>query len=217
MARTKMSAEEETVDLRIAKSTQTRQRIMDAATKLFLADGYSNTSLDKVAAEAGVTKPTVYSHFKCKEGLFDSVIKRFTSSPIEELSGFLEPSEDPRSDLSNFGDFFMARSFEKDALRWKRLAAAESLTHPEVGAAFYQAGPARLLSRLGKYFELQTKAGRLCVSNSKSSAEQFIGMLLGLDLLRSQIGQPLPSAAKRKRRCRNAVEMFMATYGAKSC
>lgn len=214
---TKMSTEDEAIDLRLAKSTQTRQRILVAATDLFLADGYSNTSLDKVATEAGVTKPTVYSHFKSKAGLFDAVIQRFTSSPIEEISGFLEPSQDPRSDLVKFADFFIVRSFEKDALRWKRLAAAESITHPEVGAAFYEAGPARLLSRLAKYFDMQTKAGRLRVSDSTSAAEQFVGMLLGLDLLRSQIGRPLPPPSKRKRRCRDAVELFMATYGAKSC
>jgi TetR/AcrR family transcriptional repressor of mexJK operon len=208
--------EEGAVDLRIAKSAQTRERIIISATELFLGDGYSNTSLDNVASEAGVTKPTVYSHFRSKKGLFDAVIRRFTSSPIKEISEFLEPSEDPRSDLIEFGDFFIVRSFQKDALRWKRLAAAESMTHPEVGEAFYKAGPAQLLSRLAKYFDLQTQAGRLNVVDSASSAEQFIGMLLGLDLLRSQIGQPLPSAAKRKRRCRDAVDLFMSTHGAKS-
>lgn len=217
MPKAMTSREDQTADLRIAKSAQTRQRIITSATERFLGDGYSNTSLDQVAKDAGVTKPTVYSHFKSKKGLFDAVIQQFTSSPMKELAGLLEPTEDPRTDLIEFGDFFMVRSFEKDALRWKRLAAAESMTHPEVGEAFYEAGPAQLLSRLAMYFDLQTKAGRLSVSDSAGSAEQFIGTLLGLDSLRSQIGKPLPSAAKRKRRCRDAVDLFMTTHGANSC
>ena len=202
-------------DGRVAKSALTRQRIIASATNLFSNEGYSNTSLDKVSVAAGVTKPTVYSHFKSKKGLLEAVINSISCRPIDELSEFLEPSDDPRSDLIRFGDFFMARIFEKDAMRWRRLAAAESLTHPEVGAAFYEAGPARLLVKLEKYFDLQTREGRLNVPGSANCAEQFVGMLLGLDLLRSQIGKVLPSPAKRKRRCRDAVEIFMSIYGAK--
>jgi TetR/AcrR family transcriptional repressor of mexJK operon len=217
MARTTSSVVGENIDLRIAKSMKTRGSVVAAATELFLSEGYSNTSLDRVASAAGVTKPTVYSHFKSKEGLLEAVIQNFSSRPLQEISGFLQPSDDPRIDLTNFGDYFMARIFEKDAMRFRRLAIAESKTHPNVGAAFYAAGPGMLLTHLAKYFDQQTKAGRLDVSKPKDCAEQFVGMLIGLDLLRTQIGQTLPSPTKRRRRCRETVEVCMAIYGAKSC
>nr|MBP9183997.1 helix-turn-helix transcriptional regulator [Fuscovulum sp.] len=43
--------------------------ILDAALKVFAATGYSGATMDAVAAEAGVTKPTLYSYFPSKESL----------------------------------------------------------------------------------------------------------------------------------------------------
>ena len=48
---------------------QTRERLVDTAHRLFLADGYNVTSLDKVAAEAGFSKGAVYSNFAKKHEL----------------------------------------------------------------------------------------------------------------------------------------------------
>ncbi len=48
---------------------QTRERLVETAHRLFLADGYNATSLDKVAAEAGFSKGAVYSNFATKHEL----------------------------------------------------------------------------------------------------------------------------------------------------
>ena len=48
--------------------------ILDAALKIFAAQGYSGASMDAVAAEAGVTKPTLYSYFPSKESLFQAMM-----------------------------------------------------------------------------------------------------------------------------------------------
>src|ERR1700722_10134894 len=45
-----------------------------AALTLFARDGYERTSVDAIAAEAGVSKRTVYSHYGDKENLFLLVI-----------------------------------------------------------------------------------------------------------------------------------------------
>ncbi|HEY6478067.1 MAG TPA: helix-turn-helix domain-containing protein, partial [Polyangia bacterium] len=52
------------------RSARKRQAIMEAATTLFLRDGYRNTSMDQVAADAAVSKQTVYKQFADKEQLF---------------------------------------------------------------------------------------------------------------------------------------------------
>ena len=51
-------------------------RILDAATAVFAADGYDRANMDAIAARAGVTKPTLYSRFGSKEGLFRSAVER---------------------------------------------------------------------------------------------------------------------------------------------
>ena len=201
---------------RAAKAASTRDRILEAATRLFLEEGYASTSLDSVAIAAKVTKPTVYSHFRSKKGLFDAVIQQNTRAPLAQLKEALAPSDDPVTDLTRFGDFFLARVLSREKHNWDRLAASEALNHPEVGESFYRAGPEKVLKALIGLLNFHKKAGRLSVRYPDRAAEQFIGLLLCMDLLRTQIGQPPPTAANSKRRCREAVEVFMASYGATS-
>src|ERR1700758_4878354 len=56
-------------------SERKRAAIARAALTLFASDGYERTSVDAIAAEAGVSKRTVYSHFGDKESLFLSVVR----------------------------------------------------------------------------------------------------------------------------------------------
>ncbi len=51
-------------------------RILEAASQLFQRYGFRRTSMDLVAAEAGVAKPTIYSHFADKETLFRAVVEK---------------------------------------------------------------------------------------------------------------------------------------------
>ena len=56
-------------------SERKREAIARAALTLFASDGYERTSIDAIAAEAGVSKRTVYSHYGDKENLFLSVVR----------------------------------------------------------------------------------------------------------------------------------------------
>ncbi len=55
--------------VRERKRRETRQRIAETALRLFLANGYENTSLDTIAAEAGISRRTFFSYFKSKEDI----------------------------------------------------------------------------------------------------------------------------------------------------
>src|SRR4051795_3378696 len=58
-----------------------RERILEEAVKLFYARGFSGTTLDDIAAELGVTKPFIYTHFRSKVDLLAALCK-----PTIELS-----------------------------------------------------------------------------------------------------------------------------------
>ena len=60
-----------------------REQILQGATRVFLQHGYAGTSMDRVAAEAGVSKQTIYSHFQDKEGLFTALIERITTRQLK--------------------------------------------------------------------------------------------------------------------------------------
>jgi AcrR family transcriptional regulator len=79
--------------VRRRKEREKRQRmqsILDAATKVFLAKGYAKTTMDHIALEAEITKPTIYQYFKTKEQLYFSLMAPF----IEELGRQIEKVEE---------------------------------------------------------------------------------------------------------------------------
>jgi len=69
-----------------AEALATRSRILDAAERLFAADGVSRTSLHDIAAAAGVTRGAVYWHFAGKAEVFEAMLDRVTL-PLEVLAG----------------------------------------------------------------------------------------------------------------------------------
>ena len=67
------------------KDPAKRKAILEAAETLFLRNGYDGSSMDAIAAEAGVSKLTVYSHFTDKETLFAFAVKSKCEQQIPEL------------------------------------------------------------------------------------------------------------------------------------
>lgn len=58
------------------QALQTREAILEAATKCFAENGYPGCSLDLIAMAAGITKGAVYNHFESKSALFAAIIER---------------------------------------------------------------------------------------------------------------------------------------------
>lgn len=197
----------------MVKRKENAEQILAAATRLFLEQGYGSTSLEAVAAEAGVTKPTVYSHFGSKQGLLAAITEAFATARANEVSSALESTGNPRQDLRRFGEAFLGRVLSPQAHCWQRLAHTESDEHPEVGNAFFAAGPERVFKALTAYIREEKKAGRLTCPDPELAAEQFLGLLIGMNPIRLMTGQPLPDAARQKRLCKRAVDVFLAAFG----
>lgn len=63
-------------DGRVARRAGTREAIMDAATELFAARGVTSTSIDDIAASAGIAKGSIYYNFESKAGLVEEIMAR---------------------------------------------------------------------------------------------------------------------------------------------
>lgn len=93
---------------------QTRLSIIEAALALFSRNGYSNTTLAMIAAEAGFSRGPIYWHFRNKDDLYAAVLA-YSQEPLEQLARDLEDvGEDP---LAAIGDF---------AQRWLELLAGDA-------------------------------------------------------------------------------------------
>lgn len=72
---------------------QRRQTILQGAAKVFAEGGFAATSMETIAAAAGITKLILYRHFDSKEELYRSVIESVENSLAEEMAGLLARGE----------------------------------------------------------------------------------------------------------------------------
>ena len=79
---------------RVTGPVDTREKILETATRLFSAHGYTSTSLSQVAKEAQVSKALIFWHFENKEKLFRSAVQRtlepYIINVLDELEGLSE-------------------------------------------------------------------------------------------------------------------------------
>ncbi|GLY65967.1 TetR/AcrR family transcriptional regulator [Amycolatopsis taiwanensis] len=87
---------------RAESQAHTRGRLIATATELFLRDGYSGTSLDKVAEAAGYSKGAVYSNFRNKDELCLAVLERIRSSKDAAMIESLAAADGPEALLDAF-------------------------------------------------------------------------------------------------------------------
>jgi len=77
------------------EAQETRNRILDAAEQVFLERGVSRTSLNEIAAAAGVTRGAIYWHFQDKSDVFNAMMTRVTLPFEETMRRIDDPDTDP--------------------------------------------------------------------------------------------------------------------------
>ncbi len=90
-------------------AAQRKAALVDAAMAVFSAEGYQASTMDAVAAEAGVTKPVLYQHFPSKRELFlhllSDVADRMRSVVVEALSDAASPHQQVQFGFRAYFDF----------------------------------------------------------------------------------------------------------------
>ncbi len=87
---------------RAERQRQTRERLIEVASDMFLAVGYAGTSLDKVAVEAGFSKGAVYSNFAGKEELCMAVLDQIHAEKIRLVLEVFSEDTSIEARLKNF-------------------------------------------------------------------------------------------------------------------
>ncbi|WP_204139976.1 TetR/AcrR family transcriptional regulator [Halomicronema sp. CCY15110] len=153
--------------------TDKATQILNGALQEFLAHGYAGTSMDRVAATAGVSKPTVYNHFQDKEGLFRALVQKIarerfqikfnaeilSGPPEESLPRLLASMVNTIADDHDYQDFV-------------RLVIGESGRFPELARTFvtYLVRPG--LQQMQDYLEQHPEFG---FADSQAIAQIILG------------------------------------------
>ena len=189
------------------------RRILEAAQRHFNEHGLERASVDAIAADAGVSKMTVYSNFGSKEGLFQVVVRDRTATVVAGAgAGALDPDQ-PEQALLAIGARFLALARGDDALGALRAVYGVAGAQPEVCRAFYKEGPERVNGELAAYLRRAHSAGTLKVRNPLQAADLFLSMFLGSGHIRGLLKLEMPDTRENRALLREAVRVFMAAYG----
>jgi TetR/AcrR family transcriptional repressor of mexJK operon len=198
-----------------SSSTRKRLAVLHAAKQSFLDVGFGATNLDHVAAAAGVSKMTIYSHFTSKENLFTAVMTeviRTRSAAGPRLEAGADPDEFSET-LTAVAIDLVETVRDPEVVGLRRVLIAEQPRHPDLAAAWREATVVATVAELEGFFRKAQRQHLLGDdADPHAIAEQFLWMLIGseLDLLLLAPGREADAPA---RRAGEVVRTVLAAFG----
>lgn len=154
-------------------------QILGAAGDVLSRSGFANTTMEKIASEAGMSKRTLYQYFPDKLALMSALLRQCDSNPLlqslakEEFSG--TPREVLRQSLHEIAGHILAPS--QTCLT--RLAMAEATIAPEMSRLFYENALGGVLAFFARRLRLMTARGMIACDDPERTADLLIGALIG--------------------------------------
>jgi TetR/AcrR family transcriptional regulator, mexJK operon transcriptional repressor len=196
-------------------SERKRAAIARAALTLFASDGYERTSVDAIAAEAGVSKRTVYSHYGDKENLFLSVVRETYEAMLNRITEIVDRTSWDGELLSALTSCVtevtrsIVRAPERSTL--VRLLITEAPHFPALIDLLHSREIAPLiapsLTRLAA-------AGRLAAADPAQAAEHLAALTFGQVSNRSLLGTVPLTEDETSRLLTGGVQAFLRAYRA---
>jgi len=195
------------------KDLAKRQAILEAAKQLFLTQGYASTSMDAVAAAAGVSKLTVYSHFNDKETLFSAAVVAKCEEQLPTLFFELPDGIAVETVLLNIARGFHQLINSDESVNLHRLIMTLGSQDPKLSLIFFEAGPQRMLQGMERLLTKVDQSGTLSIDKPLNAAEHFFCLLKGAANFRLLYGcgERLDGDAAEAH-VREVVGLFMRAY-----
>ena len=170
------------VEATLTRSDLKRRSIIDAATRLFLDQGYQGTSMDEIAAAAEVSKQTVYKQFQDKDRLFSEIVLGVTERAeaiADALQIRFERIDDLERDLISIAVSYATGVVSPDVVRLRRLVIAEAVHFPELAATYFTQAPQRGLAAVAEGLGSLVARDLLAIDDIDLAAIQFAYLVLG--------------------------------------
>lgn len=188
--------------------------ILESARQLFTSQGFDATSMDQIAAAAGVSKLTVYSHFGDKETLFAAVVKSYCEQQLPDALFEAHPDLPLRERLLLVARAFFGMISAPEAVAGHRILCSPRMTESPLPRLFWEAGPERVQAAFADLLRRRMAAGELEVDDVVRASAQFFTLLKGEPHARMVFGC-CPGMARREaeRHLEATVDMFLRAYG----
>jgi TetR/AcrR family transcriptional regulator of autoinduction and epiphytic fitness len=190
-----------------------RAAILEAAVAEFRESGYEATSMDRIAASAGVSKRTVYNHFPSKEVLFTRILEQMWERGADGLDMPYRTDRPLRAQLLELVEQKMRLLHDPSFTDLARVAIAAGVHNPDLAR--------ELIARMGIREEGLTAWVRAAAADGRLKAPDPVFASMQLQSLvkgfafwpQIAMGQPPLTAAQQTQVTEAAVEMFLAYYG----
>jgi TetR/AcrR family transcriptional repressor of mexJK operon len=192
--------------------------IMDAATTLFLRKGYAGTSMDEIAALAGVSKQTIYTHFSDKERLLRDLIllnAERVDQFVAEVEAIFVGAEDAARALVELARRYIGLVIRPEVLQLRRLVIGEAARFPDLAETYYKRVPERVLGTLVAQLGRLAEQGLLHIDDPVLATNHFVALILWAPLDRAMfhVEQESFSPQALDTLATGGVRVFLAACG----
>jgi TetR/AcrR family transcriptional regulator, mexJK operon transcriptional repressor len=197
---------------------RTRAAVVAAARTLFLRQGYAGTTMEEIAALAGLTKRTVYNNYGEKDALFRQIVADVISYANEFVRGLQEEftvgitRANLSARLDELGRRLALGIVRPDVIALRRLLIGEARDFPALAAEYFERAPGQVIDALASGFAHLAQAGLLRVADSRRAAAQFAYLVAGEPLDRAILVGTVPPKQQIIACAREGVQTFLARY-----
>ncbi|MBB2931115.1 TetR/AcrR family transcriptional regulator [Paraburkholderia silvatlantica] len=189
-----------------------RAAIVAAAIDEFLASGFDATSMDRIAARAGVSKRTVYNHFPSKEALFAAILCQLWDASATAEAPAYRAGEPLRAQLVELLMRKLRLLSDEAFFKLARVAIAAGIHSPERARD--------MVARIGEREEDLTvwvraaaADGRLKTSDPAFASQQLHGIVKAFAFWpQVAMGQPPLDEARQRQVAESSADLFLARY-----
>jgi TetR/AcrR family transcriptional regulator, mexJK operon transcriptional repressor len=202
-------------------SEKKRKAILEAAMSVFLKSAYLGSSMDEIAAQAQVSKQTVYKQFSSKESLFVEIV-----TSMADTAGARVHNDVPElTESGEVADYLQLYAFRQlsvvitpPLMQLRRLVIGEVSRFPELAQVLYERGPQRAIASFAKLIDHLAARGLLTIDDPMTAASQFNWLVMSEPLNRAMLlgDKAIPKQAVLRRHAAECVRVFLAAYGTKS-
>ena len=188
---------------------------MAVAEAVFLAEGFTETTMQRVAARAGASKETLYRHFGSKEELFAEVVNNRARCLVGQLDADFDRPNALGDVLRDVGVNLLGAMTSPEVTSLLRIVVAEAPRDPELGRIFYAVGPERTWTRLTAFLVAARERGEFVGADPGLAANIFLGAVTSnAHTARLVLVDPPPMGpVEIAERVDEVVAMFLLRYG----
>ena len=191
-----------------------RLRILEAATRLFLDEGYGQATTNALVRIVGGSKATLYSHFPSKEQLFGAVVDHVLARLVAATGDFPASGDDAETSLAELGEGLLELILAPDHIALARMVIGEAHRFPEIGAIYHAHGPALAQEGVRDFLQAHDILPGATSQELRDAAEWFTGRLIHrafVDALCSR--SRAPDRAELRRLAADTAHSFVRHFG----